>query len=85
MMRDFKKEKKNSDNAPVVVTQRSPICSEEVGDHQCEALSLGSWGCILPRASPINFSLVILVKSQFVMSDKDKAAKVADCTIDKQA
>ena len=85
MMRDFKKEKKKSDNAPVVVTQRSPICSEEVGDHQCEALSLWSWGHILPRASPINFSLVVLVKSQFIVSDKDEVVKVADCTINKQA
>ena len=81
----FQEGKKKSDNAPVVVMQRSPICSEEVRDHQYEALSLWSWGHILPRAGPINFSLVILVKSQFIVSDKDEAAKVADCTINKQA
>jgi hypothetical protein len=76
--------KKKSENTPVIVTQRAPICSEEVRNHKHEALSLQSWLHILAQAAPIGLALVVLVKCGFIMCDEDKA-KVANCPRHKEA
>ena len=65
-------ESENSgDDAPIVVTQRTPVCSEKIGNHEGEALSLRFWSYILARAAPIYLALVVLVKGRFVVGDED--------------
>jgi hypothetical protein len=80
---EFESEKR-SENTPVIVMQRAPICSEEVGNHKREALSLRSWLHILAWAAPIGLALVVLVKCGFIMRDEDKA-KAAYCPRHKEA
>ncbi len=72
-----------SNDTPVVVMQRAPICSQKVQNHQGEALSLQFWN-IFARTPPIYLALVVLVKRRFIMGDENKM-KVAYCPGHKEA
>jgi hypothetical protein len=60
-------------DAPVVIMQRTPLCSQKVRYYEGLSLTLGLWSPILVSTPPVELSLIILEESRLIMSNEDEA------------